>query len=849
MPPRGQKRQRPPPAASTSRTLRSRRSSADALPTSPPAFSAAAGAEAEEESAVLDLTASAPNSPALGVAARRPPKSSPLQAPQPPAPQPGSPVEDDGGDEPPPELPVGVKAKATAEPPPSPPSLSSSSSFEAASSPARREQSHEVLREEKQQENGQGALSAYHQMQRADDEYTAMRKRRRRMPGDAVADVEGHKKHSRGEEQQEATSMEEVVEEKRGSSHHSEEEHDEEKQTDRQVIAIDDDEVGDEQKERGQHEQQQQQPPSSPAKGVKRARKRPASSSGTGGSSRRRAAGESSRRGGAAGRGSRKGAAASASISEAASPLPQPPLSPAQPAIDSMFAPERSSSEVELLEDDVELRRRPPAVQAEDKSAAAAVVIELDPLPPTTQAAFPEVASIPESPLIPVSPPADGANDSLPLLPLHAADEAAAMILVENTSEVVEVAPSTASRKRKGSQSSKRNRGGKAAKGRGRQPAAAEATVAAAADGRAERAHSKVEELSAASQPPPNTGAVDAGRRSHRDKETTGMEKELAQLLTSQQLSVHPHLEVDAALPHKRLRSTAVNPPATNSRAHLDNRTLSPPPPSPAPRTRRSVPTPVPPPVTKKEEEVIEPDEAPADAKTKAPPSPLPPRSKRAAVLKTEVLKSAASSDKKSRKPKLPAVAGPVVDEEERKRVQDYLLEHPHDALSLKQSVAVYRLHFPPCTPLTSSSSTAPLVKCKGDHPNCLHSLGYRRKGIWASNPPHLALLGSNPEDSMRAQDYVGLKNQGATVRHPLSCTCTIPSVASLPFLTSPHLCNLCGVLSASVCRATPSALHLPHPSHGFTSVSHLSPSVHLVWCGVLSQHSAADSVHEPALP
>ena len=234
--------------------------------------------------------------------------------------------------------------------------------------------------------------------------------------------------------------------------------------------------------------------------------------------------------------------------------------------------------------------------------------------------------------------------------------------------------------------------------------------------------------------------------------------RELAGLLFAQSQSAHRSLPFDAGASQKRLRSTAQQPPTTSPRALIDAQPTSP---APMPRTRRSLRSAAitPPAVEKRQEEAIEADEPPLDVQVKAPAPP--PRTQRGAVLKAEVVRTA--SERKARKAARPsAPAGPQVDEEERKALQLYLLDHPHDPLSLKQAAAVYRLHFPPCAPLTSSSST-PLVKCKGDHPNCLHLLGYKRKGIWASTPPHLALLGSNPHDSMRAQDYVGLRNYGAT--------------------------------------------------------------------------------------
>ena len=165
----------------------------------------------------------------------------------------------------------------------------------------------------------------------------------------------------------------------------------------------------------------------------------------------------------------------------------------------------------------------------------------------------------------------------------------------------------------------------------------------------------------------------------------------------------------------------------------------------------------------KSKEEVIEPDTAPDVKDVKALPSSTG-KLKRGAVIKTEVLKAAASADRSKSRPRVRSTAPPppVIDEKAQLLLQQEMLEKDLP-LSLAQAAQVYRLHFPPCAPITASS-TSPPIKCKGDHPNCLHLLGYKRRGMWASSPPHLALLGSNPTDNMRAEGaYVGLKNQGAT--------------------------------------------------------------------------------------
>ena len=99
--------------------------------------------------------------------------------------------------------------------------------------------------------------------------------------------------------------------------------------------------------------------------------------------------------------------------------------------------------------------------------------------------------------------------------------------------------------------------------------------------------------------------------------------------------------------------------------------------------------------------------------------------------------------------------------------IKQQLLDHPHRPLTLAQAATVYQLHLPPCAPLIpppSQQSAAPKACKPAGHPNCLHTLGYQRKGMWAAHPPHLALLGSNPADSHRSDGwYAGLKNQGAT--------------------------------------------------------------------------------------
>ena len=103
---------------------------------------------------------------------------------------------------------------------------------------------------------------------------------------------------------------------------------------------------------------------------------------------------------------------------------------------------------------------------------------------------------------------------------------------------------------------------------------------------------------------------------------------------------------------------------------------------------------------------------------------------------------------------------------EEDDAIKQELLDHPDRPLSLAQACTVYQLHIPPCAPLAPLPSNSPAPKaCKpAGHPNCLHTLGYKRKGLWSSHPPHIALLGSNPATSLRPPHwYAGLKNQGAT--------------------------------------------------------------------------------------
>ena len=98
--------------------------------------------------------------------------------------------------------------------------------------------------------------------------------------------------------------------------------------------------------------------------------------------------------------------------------------------------------------------------------------------------------------------------------------------------------------------------------------------------------------------------------------------------------------------------------------------------------------------------------------------------------------------------------------------IKQQLLDNPHRPLSLAQASTVYQLHVPPCAPLSppQPQSQAPKACKPAGHPNCLHTLGYKRKGMWAATPPHIALLGSNPAASRRPPDwYAGLKNQGAT--------------------------------------------------------------------------------------
>ena len=98
--------------------------------------------------------------------------------------------------------------------------------------------------------------------------------------------------------------------------------------------------------------------------------------------------------------------------------------------------------------------------------------------------------------------------------------------------------------------------------------------------------------------------------------------------------------------------------------------------------------------------------------------------------------------------------------------IKQQLLDNPNQPLSLSQACTVYQLHIPPCAPLTPPQQQSQAVKaCKpAGHPNCLHTLGYRRKGVWSTNPPHLTLLGSDPAASHRSADwYVGMKNMGAT--------------------------------------------------------------------------------------
>ena len=98
--------------------------------------------------------------------------------------------------------------------------------------------------------------------------------------------------------------------------------------------------------------------------------------------------------------------------------------------------------------------------------------------------------------------------------------------------------------------------------------------------------------------------------------------------------------------------------------------------------------------------------------------------------------------------------------------IKQQLLDNPDLPISLAQACTVYQLHLPPCAPLTppQPQSQAPKACKPAGHPNCLHTLGYKRKGIWSSHPPHIALLGSDPAASHRpANWYAGLKNQGAT--------------------------------------------------------------------------------------
>ena len=139
-------------------------------------------------------------------------------------------------------------------------------------------------------------------------------------------------------------------------------------------------------------------------------------------------------------------------------------------------------------------------------------------------------------------------------------------------------------------------------------------------------------------------------------------------------------------------------------------------------------------------------------------PPPAPP------TAEAESIVAAPTGRGRGRKP--PANKAAEAKTEQDDRIKQQLLDNPERPLSLAQACTVYQLHLPPCAPLSppQPQSQAPKACKPAGHPNCLHTLGYRRKGMWSTRPPHIALLGSNPTDSSRpANWYAGLRNGGAT--------------------------------------------------------------------------------------